>query len=209
LAEKYKYEIIRFNIYEGVGKINLDIFINELINKVIAQPELSLYLFYGLGKLREIDYYITNKLVKRELLIKSLNYIDKYFLNQFMIDCEDGLINFVLYKFAKSYYFLDNIGYYYIKNNQSITQNNQKNFQKRLFSNFLYLKFIFQYTKNNRIEKDMANYIFLEIYNCHIDVFVNLLRKIKNIKFYKEIIDLFLKNNYISLAIKDILNKIN
>ena len=32
LAEKYKYEIIRFNIYEGFGKINLDKFINELTN---------------------------------------------------------------------------------------------------------------------------------------------------------------------------------
>ena len=209
MAEKYKYEIIRFIIYEGFGKINLDIFINELINKEIVQPELSLYLFYGLGKLREIDYYITNKLIKRELLIKSLNYIDKYFLNQFMIDCEDGLINFILYKFAKSYYFLNNIGYYYIINNQSITKYNHKNFQKRLFSNFLYLKFIFQYTKNNYKEKNMANYIFLEIYNCHSDIFVDLIRKIKNIKFYKEIIELYLNNNYISLILKDLLNNTN
>ena len=159
-AKRYDYDLIRFNIYEGNQKVNLDYIIKNLTNKPIYQPELSLYLFYGLGRLEEIDYYITNKLIKKIKFIEALNLIDKFYLNQFMIDCEDGLINYILYKISKSYYLMNELGYYYNKNSQSITNENEGNFKKRFKSNFLYIKFIFQYTKNNNIEKNIDNYIF-------------------------------------------------
>ena len=44
-----------------------------------------------------------------------------------MINFEDGIINYILYKTSKSYYFLKNIGYFYIRNNQSITINRNIN----------------------------------------------------------------------------------
>ena len=207
-VEKNNFDIIRFNIYEGNKNINLYFIVNQIINKTIYQPQLSLYLFYGLEKLDELDYYITNKLIIKNLFIKTLNFIDNYYLNNFMIDCEDGLINFILYKFANSYYFITKIGYYYIINEGSITIANKWNFKKRLKSNFLYLKFIFQYTKNNNIEKNIVNYIFLEIYSHHKDYFIELFKEIDDIEFYKGIIDLFLKCKYISSKVKEILYNI-
>ena len=75
-----------------------------------------------------------------------------------MIDCEDGLINFMLYKLCNSLFFTRKIGYYYIKTESSIT--NDSGFKKRLKSNFLYLKFIFESKKNNNIEKTIAYFIF-------------------------------------------------
>ena len=180
--------------------------LNRIFNKIIFQPELSLYLFYGLGKLEELDYYITNKLIKKELFIKSLNLIDKYYLNNFMIDCEDGLINFVLYRLANSYYFISKIGYIYVINEESITKANKWSFKKRLKSNFLYIKFIFQNTKNNIIEKNIANYIFLEIYSQHKEDFIEFFKEIDDIEFYKVIIDLYLQCKYISTQTKEILN---
>ena len=205
LAEKYNYDIIRFNIYEGNEKINLDSFVNKIINKKVFQPEISLYLFYGLGKLEELDYYITNKIIKKDLFIKSLNYIDQFYLNNFMIDCEDGLINFILYRLANSYYFIAKIGYIYIINQESITI---ANFKKRLKSNFLYLKFIFENTKNNIIEKNISNYIFLGIYAQHKEDIFKLFKNINDIEFYKEIIDLYLNCKYISKKAKGILSHI-
>ena len=205
LAEKYNYDIIRFNIYEGNEKINLDSFVNKIINKKIFQSEISLYLFYGLGKLEELDYYITNKLIQKDLFIKSLNFIDKFYLNNFMIDCEDGLINFVLYKLANSYYFIAKIGYIYVINEGSITI---ANFKKRLKSNFLYLKFIFENTKNNIIEKNIANYIFLGIYSQHKKDIFKLFKNINDIEFYKGIIDLYLNCKFISKKTKEILSHI-
>ena len=209
IAEKYNYDIIRFNMYEGNNKINLNYIVNKIINKIVFQPRLSLYLFYGLGKLEELDYYITNKLIRKELFIKSINLIDKYYLNNNMIDCEDGLINFILYRLANSYYFMQNIGYLYVINEESITMENKWNFKKRLKSNFLYFKFIFQNTKNNIIEKNIANYIFLGINSRYEDYFINFFKEINDIEFYKEIIDLFLSCKYISTQIKKILNNIN
>ena len=44
-----------------------------------------------------------------------------------MIDCEDGLINFMLYKLSQSFSFTKKIGYYYIVTNESIT-NDSKNY---------------------------------------------------------------------------------
>ena len=209
IVHKYDYDIIRFNMYEGKGKINLESIVINIIDKKIFQPELSSYLFYGLGKIEELDYYITNKLIKREIFIKSLNLINQYFLNQYMIDCEDGLINFMLYRTAKSYYFIKNIGYYYFINEQSITKENE-GFKKRVKSNFLYLKFIFENTKNKIIEKNIANYIFLEIYSHHKDFLLNLFQEINGIEieFYKEVINLYLKCKFISFEAKQILNQI-
>ena len=125
-----------------------------------------------------------------------------------MIDCEDGLINFILYRISNSYIFFRKIGYYYIKNEQSITKENGDNFLKRLKSNFLYLKFIFQYTKNNIIEKNISNYIFSEIYSAHKDVFINLFNQVFDFRFYNEIINLYLNCEFISLETKEILNNI-
>ena len=206
LAEKYNYDIIRFNIYEGNEKINLDSLVNKIINKTVFKPEISLYLFYGLGKLEELDYYITNKLIKKELFIKSLNLINEYYLNNFMIDCEDGLINFILYRLANSYYFIIKIGYIYAINEESITI---ANFMKWLKSNFLYLKFIFQNTKNNIVEKNIANYIFLGIYSRHRDDIIQFFKSINDIGFYKEIIDLYINCKYISPKTKEILSHLN
>ena len=207
-AEKKNYDIIRFIIYEGNEKINLNFIVNQIINKTIYQPELSLYLFYGLGKLAQLDYYITNKLVKKTLFIKSLNLIDTYYLNKFMIDCEDGLINFILYRLANSYFFIPKIGYYYIINEESITISNKLKFRKRLKSNFLYLKFIFQNTKINIIEKNIANYIFLDIYSQHKVYFIQLFKEIIDIEFYKGVINLYLNCKYISSQTKELLNRI-
>ena len=125
-----------------------------------------------------------------------------------MIDCEDGLINFNLYKFSNSYYFIKSLGYYYITNNQSITVANKLDFKKRLKSNFLYFKFIFENTKNNFIEKNIASYIFNEIYSIHKDEFLELFKEIKDIEFYKEIIYLYLTSKYISIKVKKIFYKI-
>lgn len=208
ISESRNYEILRFNIYEGNGKIVLSSLINDIINKEITQPDLYLYLFYGTNNLKQLDYFITNKLIKRDLFIKVLNLIDKYYLNNFMIDCEDGLINFMLYRLSNSYYFIKNIGYYYLINENSITKKINKQFIRRIKSNFLYLKYLFLNTKNNAIEKNIVNFVFSEIYTVNKDIFIDIFNKVTDIKFYMEIIYLFLNCKYISIQVKEILNNI-
>ena len=165
IAKKGNYDIVRYNAYRGNGNIVLHHLLEKNKKNPVYQPELSLFLYYGINNnFKQNDYYIWNKLIKRKIFITSINSIDKYYLNQFMIDCEDGLINFILYKKANSLYYIKQLGYYYIKNKKCITNKTNQNLLKRLSSNFLYFRFLFQYSKNNYIEKKIVENIFLRIY---------------------------------------------
>ena len=207
LAKRFNYDLIRYNIYMGNYKMNLPDVVNNLKSKPIFKPNIFLYLFYGFGKLLQLDYYITNKLIKRTLFIRAINSINKYYLDQFMIDCEDGLMNYMLYKLSDSLYFTTKIGYYYIKTNRSITFNSD-NFINRLKSNFLYFRFIFESTKNNNIEKNIANYIFFQISNRNKNSIIKLIKlQTSDYRFYSNIISLYLQDIFISLKSKLILKK--
>ena len=53
-----------------------------------------------------IDFYIYNKIIKKEVFIKALNALDKYYLNIYMIFYEDSLLNYFVHLESKSLYFL-------------------------------------------------------------------------------------------------------
>ena len=205
-ATKNNYDMIKFNLYTGNKKHILRIIKNIKIQEV-HQEILSSFLFYGNGHLEQTDYCIINKFIKRDIFIKSLNYIDKYYLNHNMIVYEDGLINFMLYKFSHSLYQTKKIGYYYIQNQQSITKNFLKDGERTIKNCFLYLKYIFESTKNNQYEKNMAGCIYhnimLEIGNINVFKYLT-----KDYKFYYNIIDNYLKNEFISSKDKNQLSNI-
>ena len=103
--------MIRFNTYLGNRKIFIYDKIKYLVNKDINQPQLSSYIFYSGGNLDITDPMISNKFIKRNIFIKSINLIDDFFLNQNMIFYEETLINYMLYKNSKSFYYLKDLGY--------------------------------------------------------------------------------------------------
>ena len=206
IAEKNNYDIIRFNLYLGKKKIFMNEIVKDIISEPIYQPELSTYIFYAKDTLELIDVCISNKLVKNEIYFKALNSINTYFLNQYMINWEDGLINFMLYKYANSFFYMKNIGYYYIKNNQSVTKNYIKNIEKTIRNAFIYLKFIFIYTKNRKYKKDIISCIFHNIYS---DININYFKNITHeFQFYYEIINLYLDSQYLSSSDKLLFHKI-
>ena len=208
LAKRFDYDLIRFNIYMGHFDLNLPEIVTVLKNEPLYKPHVFLNLFYGFGRLLQLDYFITNKLIKKKIFIKAINSINEYFLKQFMIDCEDGLINFMLYKYCDSLYFTRRLGYYYVVTKESITHQSG-DFKKRLKSNFLYFKFIFKSTKNNNIEKNIANYIFSEIFSRHKDDIIKLFKNLSSeFNFYVKTINLYLQNDFIPLNSKLILKKL-
>ena len=200
-AKNKDYDMIKFNLYTG-NKRNILRNINNIKIQEIHQKNLSYYIFYGEGQLRQLDFSISNKFIKRDIYIKSLNYIDKYYLNQNMIVYEDGLINYMLYKYAKILYITKKVGYYYIQNQQSITKNFLNDKERTLKNCFLYLKYIFEYTKNNQFEKNIAGCLYhnvqLEISNINIFKYLT-----KDYKFYYDIINDYLKSEYISIVVKN------
>jgi glycosyltransferase involved in cell wall biosynthesis len=219
LAIKNKFEIIRFYIYlknKNIGYITLSEFINELKSIPIYQPELSTYLFYGLGRLRQIDYNISNKFIKRSCLISVFNYLEKYYLDVFMIISEDGLINFMLYRTAKSFYFLKKIGYYYYQNKGSISERYDKLPSNLFFSiKYFYSKIIFDFTKNILYEKNIVNYYLDTFLNMtDINCLINFLKNDfsssndKDHSFYNYVINIYLESKLTNISSKEILKKL-
>ena len=199
-SKMYNYEIIRYNLFDQREN---DIFYNSIVSKLdsrrIEQPELFYYLFYGIGKLKQIDFNLHNKFIKREAFIRALNSINSFYLKQYMTNFEDGIMNYILYKTSRSYYFLKNIGYFYIRNNQSITISKNINYDNRLKFIFLYLNIVFDTTKNNKIEKQISILVFKWLLNLIKEGIKSIT---KDINFFFDIINKYLKSKFIDKRTK-------
>ena len=206
-SEKYNYEMIRFNIYKINEKKAYNVYVQDKEKISISQPELSRYMFYGNNELYIIDYYIHNKFIKKELYIRALNSLNKIYLNMYITLWEDTIISYILYRNAKSFCSLRNIGYFYIKNSQSITKNMFKISELKMKFIFIFLKIVFENTKNTKYEKDMFNLLFTQLNDNF-----NIINRLNNLSinskyyFYYEIIKIFLNCNYITEENKNILN---
>jgi glycosyltransferase involved in cell wall biosynthesis len=194
LAKRNDYELIRFYIYTGKRRIYFGYHVIPLPSIPIYQPELSTYLFYASKFLRQIDYNVSNKFIKREALIRAMNIISNE-LFIYMTNFEDGVLNYFLYRASKSFILKKKIAYYYIKNRDSITTKGIKTTDIKFI--FFHLKFVFQYSKNSKYEKDMFNILFRRI-----AIWRNIKKKVFSLKndfnFYLYLIDEFLNNEYIN-----------
>ena len=197
-ATKHDYEMIRFNLYIGNRTIFMEGLIQQINSRKVYQPELSTYCFYGQGFLKQIDFNLTNKLIKRIVFIKALNSLSNEYLNLHITLFEDGIINYILYKFAKSFYFLKKVGYYYIKNPNSITK---KEFDsKAIKAIFIHLKIVYEYSKNKKYEKDMFNDIFQRIcIKNNVTELISRLNIENDYEFYIKTINKFINNEFINI----------
>ncbi len=196
-AEKYNYDMLRFAMYTGAEKNDGNEFINRLESRPIFQPELSTYLFYEKNELLMTDVFINNKFVKREVYIKALNSLNGLSMNTYMIFLEDQLMNYVLYRTANSYYFLNKIGYYFLRNSMSTTNNIFKIPQSRMHFIFIFLKYLFENSKNTKYERDMANMLFTYL-NKGFNLGQRLNSLSGNFAYYKDIVDKYLNSTYIT-----------
>ena len=180
-AEKYNYEVIRFTSYTGNKKLGHEKYVLKLGNKPVYYPKISNNIFYGFGELEMIDCYINNKFIKTETYIKAVNSLNNYYLNIYNIYLEDQIINFIIHSIAKSFYFSKKIGYYYIRTEFSITKNVKKIPKLNTKFIFMYIKILFEYSKNTKYDKDMLNLLLTII--------------IKNFNIYKGFLGLSSKDD--------------
>ena len=152
-----------------------------------------------------IDFAINNKFIKKEVYIKALNSLNHFYLNMYMTFMEDQIMNYILKRTAKSFYYSRKIGYFYLPNTISITKNVYKISLLRIKFVFIYLKFIFEYSKNIKFQKDMANFLFTNFYKVIQQNLLNFQFK-DDINFYYNIINMYLKNEYITNENKYLLN---
>ena len=204
-SKKHDFELLRFNIYLNYGNTFFGDITKNLESRPIYQPELSTYLFYGLGFLKQIDFNVSNKFIKREALLRALNFFPQKDLNMYFSTFDDGLLNYILYRTAKSSFFLKRFGYYYITNN--IVNNKYKKGYLHSYINciFIYIINVFNYSKNIKFEKDVINELFKDlIYNRGINYFLS--SKPRNPNFIIDIINTLNSNEFFLDKYKTILN---
>ena len=194
------YEIVRFLTYDGGGAIGYERFLDKLKEKPIYQPELSTYLFYATNNLEINDLSINNKLIKRGIYIKALNELNFFYFNMYITNYEDSIINYLIHRKAKSFYFVKKIGYRYLRNSESVSNQMFKLSEQRINFIFKYIKFLFEYTKNIKREKDIVNHV-LTILNRRknsMESHLSSMNYNSNWIFYYDIINMFLDNEFIS-----------
>ena len=207
-AEKFRYELIRFNSYVGGRKLGFHDIINNIESGPLYQPELSYEIFYGSKELQMVDYYIYNKFILKDVYIKALNSLNKFYSNMYMIYMEDQVMNYILHRIAKSFFFLKVIGYFHLSNSVSIMNNLFKIPELRTKFSFIYLKFVFDYSKNTKYEKDMANRLFT-ILNKQFNIAGRLQAndyEENDYNFYYDIVNTYLNCSYIDNENKYFLN---
>ena len=166
-AEKYNYDFIKFKSYTR-NPINMNDYYYKYENRPIYQPELSTFLFYENNELRFHDYVINNKFIKRESFIKTLNSLNPFYSNIYLIIGEDTLMYYLILRKAKSFYFLKKVGYYYFRNTESICSNRFKLIDTNMKFSFILLKTIFENSKNTKYQKDMVNHIVKSSYESYL-----------------------------------------
>ena len=195
-AKKYNIDIVQFQSYNGYFDKSFSVSDINHSTTPIYQPELSNFMYYEKGYLSQSEFFIWGKLIRRNIFLKAINSIDKYFLNQHMTLHEDGLTLFILFKKANSYLFIKDYGTFYYYNNNSTLSNLSKenNINKTVRNCFLYLEFMFHNTNDTLYEKNMAVFQFKSLLNQYGYIYKKVS---KGFDYIYKVIDLYLNCNII------------
>ena len=166
--------------------------------ETIRQPALSSYLYKRLdeNKFKLIDGFLWGKTIKTKVLKDTLKQIGAKIYTKRLNYGDDRLINFVLFKVAKSFKYIKEFGYLYNQNNASITHINltNRNCKDELTNIF----FMYNYTKNT-LETEIAAYEIVHRWN---KIIYPGLKSTQNKKYLENIVDLMVKDKFISITNK-------
>ena len=218
ISEKNDLDILQFKYNEYLSEKNDVFYDNQFstyFNNIIIQPELGdikLYLNENLYK----SFYLWDKLIKRKTYLKALNILGDKQWGINLVHREDHLMCFGLYKAAKNYMKINIFGYSHVSNQNQESKDyigiikgfkniSQIKREKMLLYQFQFSKFLYENTKENKIEKNIAIRELLKIVGN-----INFATKIKkkNIKnLVTNVLNIYLKSNFIEKKEKKILLK--
>ena len=152
---KHHLDIVQFL---SIHQRNETIFTTKYYYKyrnVIKQPILS-YIFNFNYTGVEKNIVLWDKLIKKQVVLKSLKYIGKKYINDRIIIENDVILLYTIFKMAKSYQFIKSFGYYYFETNEGSISNSWKNPEKSneiVHSLLMNIKFLFEKTNNSILDK--------------------------------------------------------
>ena len=138
----------QFYIFDEITSLN-----------IINQPDLSDQMFYGKGKLKQDNYYIFNKIIRKKTFLDALIFIGEDFLKIKLYMNEDILQLFSVLRVANSLLFINYIGYLKLEDtNYTSLFSSHKNpqFANSIFhDNIMEIRFLFNKSKNNKKDKSI------------------------------------------------------
>jgi glycosyltransferase involved in cell wall biosynthesis len=166
ISERYKLDILQFKraiLFEVNKKVK---FKPETkfpeYGSVITQPKLGLignFLNNSLG----FTYNLWDKIIKRNIYLKAINFLGENLVNSKIVQKEDHIITFPLYKIAERYMRIKIDGYLYIKHKAQTTNNINSQKSSLVYDEFTFLYFLYNNTNENEKEKHIFFWHFLII----------------------------------------------
>lgn len=189
LLEKNKFPLIPYYL---IFKKN---------NEIIRQPELSTYIYQKENNtiVRLIDGFICAKFIKSNIYKKSIQYLRDLIFTEKINYGEDRIVNFVLFKIANSFKFIEEYGFIYYNNPSSIT--NSLNNISKCHDELINIMNIFNITQNS-FESQIVIYELNYRWNFTILPGLNE----ENKKYARNMMIQILNNKYITEADKKKIN---
>ena len=208
---KYNLDMVQFlTIWQDKNSISLKINIYKY-NRIIYKPILTYIYYYdaNLHKGNELNYALWDKLVKTKIVNKAFDFIGDKYVKKKIIIHNDLIILFALFQIANSYQYINEIGYYYIRNNKNSTVNSWNNPKKKpeiIKSLFLNIQFLYEKTKDTYLDKYFCVFKIQNYFKIYNQLFYNLNNE--EYCYIKKIIDKILNLDYLSNQDKLILSNI-
>jgi glycosyltransferase involved in cell wall biosynthesis len=196
----YNLSMIQFNtIFKRNESLSLSIRYYKY-KKIIRQPYLSYAFFYNENTQKgdELNTALWDKLLNRNLAIKTINFIGKEYFNKIIKIENDVILLFSLFQMADSYQYINEIGYFYIRNNNHSITNTWKDKKKAnsiIHGIFTNIKFFYEKTGNNYLAKYFCLFKLQQAYKRYIISFIS---SPKEYKFMMNVFQLLLNSLYIS-----------
>ena len=173
---------------------------------IIYQPKLrnKFFLLAEDYKIRTIqNANICGKIIKNEVLKKVIVDIGPKYIETSILNFEDQIMTISLLQTAKSYYYMNESGYYYSKDNKkNIAERVHRRRRKVMFQDIIkLLQFIIEKTKNNKKERQIIFYEIIHI-NYRVHFFKNLNH---DYKIVYNILDNVIKSRFISIKQKKLM----
>ena len=191
--------------------------LNMQYNEIIYKPILFYNMFFDGDNIRQPQFHLNGKIIKKETYLDSVKDLDNYYIEQNNKFFDETIITFFLFKKAESYIKLVKRG---IKIDDHYNSCPNFLFNKRSYTNeeikyiLLYLRFLIEYTDYKVQEKRMAAKTFIDLLVNKSDTKFNYSKN--EIKLLNDVVDLYSKcdliNEYeinlIKSYKKDILDKL-
>ena len=195
-AKKYNLDIVQFYVLIGSFKNNYLCNIMKYKSGILNNNSQIKNNFY-----KTISRNLWDKLIKGEIYRKSIKFMRNEFYNKLYFINNDDTSFFGLLHVAKTYGFLEQVGYfYYWTPNSSHYRIDPKNMNLIFRSIFNNMKYFYIQSDNNYEEKKNLAYKYFN--KNYVNLIKYLPHVTEGIDFILDTLDLYINSSYFSLSEK-------